>query len=122
MSQPLRGWFDKLVSFLRDSNRQQQSELTTIHAQLNSQVQGVGDPIASAQRIQVAHPIHHVTGTEAIDVIDAPPAFSGPIWLASDGAWSLTTAGNIAAAVTAVVGHFVQLVYDPATMKWYPAN
>lgn len=122
MSQGLRTWFDKVVNFCRDLIRVQTSQLTDIHAQLNSQVQGVGKDIASAKVIQVDSPIHHVTGSAAIDTINVPLQFSGPVWLVSDGAFTLTTAGNIAAAVTAVVGHFVQLVYDPNMKLWYPAN
>jgi hypothetical protein len=66
----------------------------------------------------------HVTGTDAIDTINgaAGALKSDPIVLIPDGAWTLTTSGNIARALKATVGIPITLVYDDALGKWYPSE
>ena len=63
--------------------------------------------LASAATIAPVNPIHFVSGTTAVVTITAPPLVSatgGQITLIPTGAFSWTTAGNIALAGTAVVG------------------
>lgn len=87
----------------------------------NTAVSGVGAPIASATIIYPSAPIHHVTGAVAIQTIalSTNNRFSGTIVLIPDGAWTMTTADNIALAVTAVVNRALWLVYDG--LKWHPS-
>lgn len=67
-------------------------------------------------------PITRVSGTAAITGITVPYAgFHGPIYLIPTGAFTWTTATNIAVAGTAVVGKVITLVYDPYAAKWYPS-
>jgi len=80
----------------------------------------IGDAIASAASIAPTHNVVHITGVAAIATITKPPS-SDSLTLIPDGAWSLTTAGNIAVALTATVGFPITLVYDDVTAKWYPS-
>jgi hypothetical protein len=78
--------------------------------------------IASAGTIAIddGGQIFHVSGTAAISIIDAPiPSFRGSVTIIPDGAFTLTTAGNIGKASTAVVGQAMTLHYDG--VKWYPS-
>ncbi|SPD73842.1 exported hypothetical protein [uncultured Desulfobacterium sp.] len=83
-------------------------------------------PIASASSITLTSSIAHITGTTQINTITCNGTyyFNGPtgmqITLIPDGLWTLGTSGNIGAAVTAVVGRAINLVYDGT--KWYPEN
>lgn len=91
-----------------------------VTAQINSQTQGVGDPIASSLNITVGlkgHPIYHVTGTAKIKTITPPSNFTGPIWLIADGLWQTITGGNIKEAIIVTVGRAYQWVFDGAL--WY---
>lgn len=86
----------------------------------------VGSSIASASTIAPASPIVHVTGTTAIATITAPTecassGFGCQITLIPDGAFTTTTAGNIAIASTAVVSKAMVMTYDNGTSKWYPS-
>jgi hypothetical protein len=42
------------------------------------------------------------------------------VGLIADGIWTTTTGGNIAVAITAIVGYRYDFTYDPGTSKWYP--
>lgn len=87
----------------------------------------VGAAIASASSITPVSEITHITGTTPIATILASSlacTASGTgcqITLIPDGLWTTTTAGNIALAITAVVGQPVYLTYDSGTSKWYPS-
>jgi hypothetical protein len=84
----------------------------------------VGAAIASAAIIAPTAPVTHITGTAAIATINAPPALfanGGQITLIPDGAFTTTTAGNIALASTAVVGKALIMTLDPIAAKWYPS-
>jgi hypothetical protein len=96
-------------------------ELDSIHEQLNSQIQGIGAILESADSIVPSAAIHHVSGSKTIRTIVAPSGFSGPLFLIADGAWQLATGGNIAVAVTATVNRVMIVVYDYNTAKWYPS-
>jgi len=63
-----------------------------------------------------------VSGALAITGISLPyPAFQGTIVLIPTGAFTTTTATNIAIASTAVVGKALAMTYYPQTQKWYPS-
>jgi len=78
--------------------------------------------IASAASISVQNggQIFHVSGTTAINTIEPSlTSFRGSVTIIPDGAFTLTTAGNIGKASTAVVGQAMTLHYDG--VKWYPS-
>ena len=80
--------------------------------------------IASATTIAPTKPITFISGTTAVVTITAPSPISlggGSIVLVPTGAFTWTTAGNIALAGTAVVSKALTLVYDVTTAKWYPS-
>jgi hypothetical protein len=80
--------------------------------------------IASATTIAPVTPILFISGTTAIVTITAPAPIStngGSIVLIPTGAFTTTTAGNIALASTAVVSRTMTMTYDPITTKWYPS-
>lgn len=95
--------------------------LQEIRTQVNSQVQSEGAILASAATITPTNPLHHVSGTAAITTITVPPGFSGNIWLIPDGLWTMTTGGNIAIGVTAVVDKVLEMTYLISTQLWYPS-
>jgi hypothetical protein len=113
----------KLTKWARDFTLKGKGTLGDMTTQLNTQVQGIGQPLASANTITVSSAIHHVTGSAMINQINpAGNGFSGPIWLIADGGFTLGTGGNIALARGPFnVGQSVQLVYDPAigSGTWY---
>jgi hypothetical protein len=62
------------------------------------------------------------TGTAAMTGITVPYAgFSGTIIITPGGAFTWTTATNIAVAGTAVANRAVHFTYDPIRIKWYPS-
>jgi hypothetical protein len=80
--------------------------------------------IASATTIAPTTQITFISGTTAVVTITAPAPISsggGVIRLIPTGAFTWTTAGNIAVAGTAVVNRVLTLVYDATTTKWYPS-
>jgi hypothetical protein len=80
--------------------------------------------IASATTIAPTKPITFISGTTAIVTITAPSPISlggGSIVLIPTGAFTWTTAGNIAVLGTAVVSKALTLVYDVTAAKWYPS-
>lgn len=80
--------------------------------------------IASASTIAPTQQIAFVSGTTAIDTITAPAPIAsggGQITLIPTGAFTTTTAGNIAIATTAVVGKALVMTYDTTAAKWYPS-
>lgn len=67
-------------------------------------------------------PYFRVSGALAITGITIPFAtFCGSIYIMPTGAFTWTTATNIALAGTAVVGKLLQFFYNPVTVKWYPS-
>ena len=80
--------------------------------------------IASATTIAPTTSIVFISGTTAIATITAPNPIStggGEITLIPTGAFTTTTAGNIALASTAVVKKALIMTYDATTAKWYPS-
>jgi len=79
--------------------------------------------IASGTVITPSKAITFVSGTTAVATI-VPTFFAGAggsIVLIPTGAFTWTTAGNIALAGTAVVNKALTMTYDGATLKWYPS-
>ena len=80
--------------------------------------------IASATTIAPTTSIVFISGTTAVATITAPSPISaggGQITLIPTGAFTTTTAGNIAIASTAVVGKALIMTFDVTTSKWYPS-
>lgn len=80
--------------------------------------------IASATTIAPSARITFVSGTTAVATITPPAAlgaFNNQIVLIPTGAWTTTTAGNIALASTAVANRALTMTYDATTTKWYPS-
>jgi hypothetical protein len=84
----------------------------------------VAGTIASAATVAPTAPVTIISGTAAIVTITAPAPISttgGTITFIPTGAFTWTTAGNIAVAGTAVVSRALTLTYDATTTKWYPS-
>jgi hypothetical protein len=80
--------------------------------------------IASAATVAPTKPITFISGTAAIVTITAPTPISaggGTIIFIPTGAFTWTTAGNIAVAGTAVVSRALSFTFDVTTTKWYPS-
>jgi hypothetical protein len=89
-----------------------------------SAVSAAAPTIASATTIAPTTPIAFVSGTTAVVTITAPSPISaggGTITLIPTGAFTWTTAGNIAVAGTAIVSRALTMTYDVTTTKWYPS-
>jgi hypothetical protein len=87
-------------------------------------VSAAAPTVASAATIAPTTPIAFVSGTAAVVTITAPAPISsggGAIALIPTGAFTWTTAGNIAVAGTAVVSRTLTMTYDATTTKWYPS-
>ena len=87
-------------------------------------VSAAAPTIASATTIAPTTPIAFVSGTTAVVTITAAAPIStggGTITLIPTGAFTWTTAGNIAVAGTAVVSRALTMTYDVTTTKWYPS-
>ena len=85
---------------------------------------GIGAAVASAATITASNPVFHVTGTTAINTINAPAAFGitgGQITIIPDALGSTGTSGNIALASTFVVNKALILTWDPVAAKWNPS-
>ena len=80
--------------------------------------------IASAATIAPTTSIVFISGTAAVVTITAPTPIAsggGRITLIPTGAFTWTTADNIAVAGTAVVSRALDMIYDVTTTKWYPS-
>jgi len=79
--------------------------------------------IASAGTIAPVDFITRVSGTAAINTITPPVGVNqgGMIILLPSNTWTLTTAGNIQLAATAVASRAMTLVYDKDLAKWFPS-
>ena len=87
-------------------------------------VNAAAPTIASATTIAPTTPIVFISGTTAVVTITAPAPISsggGSVELIPTGAFTWTTAGNIAVAGTAVVSRTLTMTYDATTTKWYPS-
>jgi len=78
--------------------------------------------IASATTIAPVNQTVFISGTVPVVNITAATGFmSYQITLIPKGAFTTTTAGNIALASTAVVNKALIMTYDSTTLKWYPS-
>jgi hypothetical protein len=85
---------------------------------------GGTNTIASATSITPVKSINFISGTAAIDTIGTQPPITGAngtIILIPTGAFTWTTAGNIAIAGTAVVGKALHMTFSGSSLKWYPS-
>jgi hypothetical protein len=97
-----------------------QQHMNTFRDQMNNITQGV-DTQASAGTVIISKAITHITGANTISTLTPPSDFGGVAWLIADGAFSITTGGNIALARGPyTVGQAVKLIFDPTTTTWYP--
>lgn len=89
-----------------------------------------GPDVASvAGVITLPYRYQRVTGALAITGINAPDGstlpggsnFQGTITVIPTGAFTWTTATNIAVAGTAVVNRALDFIYNPITGKWNPS-
>jgi len=80
---------------------------------------------SAAGLVTPSGPLFHITGALAITGFNIPVGFDpkegGTISVIPDGAFTTTTAGNIAVASTAVVGKVLSFTYDANTAKFYPS-
>lgn len=77
---------------------------------------------SAAGLVTPSGPLFHITGALAITGFNIPLGFArGEICVIPDGAFTTTTANNIAIASTGVVGKRLCWAYDPATTKFYPS-
>ncbi|CAB4152425.1 hypothetical protein UFOVP1377_13 [uncultured Caudovirales phage] len=95
------------------------SEITGTRAAATTIASGTSPTIAPTKSITF------ISGTSAITTITAVTPFDTlggcTITLIPTGAFTWTTAGNIAVAGTAVVNRALTMTYDSATTKWYPS-
>jgi hypothetical protein len=76
---------------------------------------------SAAGFITPSGPLFHVTGTAAITGFNIPVGFAyGSFTVIPDGAFTTTSANNIALGSTAVTSKALTFTYDPATGKFYP--
>jgi len=95
---------------------------TQLHGTVGKDLASLAGVLGSVVGSEITHKIHRVTGALAITGITVPfVGFSGDIILIPTGAFTWTTATNIALAGTAVVGKALVFTYVPATNKWYPS-
>lgn len=77
---------------------------------------------SAAGAIVPSGPLFHVTGTAAVTGFTLPEGFNGGGFaIIPDGAFTWTTAGNIAVAGTATVNRLLFFTYDTTTGKFYPS-
>jgi len=102
------------------------TSITTNNASISTFIamSGTAGSIVSAGTITPTKEITYISGTNAIATItpQAPiTGANGTIILIPTGAFTWTTAGNIAIAGTAVFGRALHMTYTTATNLWYPS-
>lgn len=76
---------------------------------------------SAAGLVVVTSPLFHITGALAITGFTLGTAFeAGSFCVIPDGAFTTTTATNIAIASTGVVSKLLCFAWDTGTTKWYP--
>jgi hypothetical protein len=89
-----------------------------------SATDAVAPTVPSGSTITPLKPIAFISGTTVVNTISVPSVMlltGGTITLIPTGAFTWTTAGNIAVAGTAVVSKALIMTYDYGTGKWYPS-
>lgn len=86
-------------------------------------IAGVTAPVASvAGLLTPSGPLFHITGALAITGFTLPIGFAGGSFVViPDGAFTTTTANNIAIASTGVVSKAITFTYDSNVGKFYPS-
>jgi hypothetical protein len=87
---------------------------------IDDMMTSTGQPVASGSTITASGSSFHITGTASISTMNLPPSTWNPTVCAiADGAWSVATGGNFAAAYTAAPATRKCWQYDPFTSLWY---
>jgi hypothetical protein len=115
-----------LTGTLNAANISSFNALTANNASISTfnAMSGSVGTIASASTIAPVKQITYISGTAAIATITAQSPIAGAngtIILIPTGAFTWTTAGNIAISGTAVVGRALHMTYTDSTSKWYPS-
>lgn len=76
--------------------------------------------VASAATITPLRLVQPISGSATIDTIAVPSDFGFVVTLLSEGGFSLTTGGNIAAARSVTTGNAVTLYFNVRDQLWYP--
>jgi hypothetical protein len=77
---------------------------------------------SAAGAITPSGPLFHVTGALAVTGFTIPVGFAyGSFSIVPDGAFTTTTAGNIAIASTAVVNKLLTFTWDDTASKFIPS-
>ena len=100
------------------------AEITSLAITQPISTPSLAPTIASATTIAPVNYITFISGTTAIVNITPTAVMAnggGALILIPTGAFTTTTAGNIALASTATVGRAMTMVYDSNTTKWYPS-
>jgi hypothetical protein len=116
--------------FPGESGRQLYNVLVSIAALPQNFATAAPTVASVAGLITLTAPVTIVSGALAITGINVPPSLSfgttpagygGRLTIIPTGAFTWTTATNIAVAGTAVVGKALDFTYDSVTNKWYPS-
>lgn len=89
---------------------------------VQSNIQPKPGTIASAASVAPVTALTFITGTAAIVNIIPPVSGFHILWFWPLAAFTFTTAGNISAVLTAVIGSPVMLFYNPITGKYMPSE
>lgn len=103
---------EHLTVWASNLNRTLEEFIQLVTHQVNFQVQGVGLTLPSSSMLKPTNPIHKVSGTATIDSINAPPGFTGPLFLIPTAGWGWSTSGNIGLSGTAITGRLLIMVYN----------
>jgi hypothetical protein len=88
-----------------------------------SSIKGITGAVASAAgAVTPSGPLFRITGTNAITGFNIPTGFAGGSFsVIPQGAFTWTSAGNIAIAGTAVVNRMITFTWDDSVGKWIPS-
>lgn len=89
---------------------------------VQSDKQPAPNTIASTTTIAPTSFLTYVSGAAAIAQVTPPVTGVHMLVLWPTGTWTMTTAGNISAALSAAVNSPVVLFYDPALAKYRPCE
>jgi hypothetical protein len=123
---PYLQWEDGLgLRFMKSDGSQDMGSLTDNGWRVSLEATTTSAPtVASASTTTVTTRVAFISGTTAIATLTVPTAFAssgGQLTLIPTGAFTTTTAGNIALASTAVVNKALIMTYDSVTNKFYPS-
>ena len=91
-------------------------------ASVQSNLQPAPVTIASTTTVAPTTCLTYISGTAAIATVTPPATGFHILYFWPLAAFTMTTAGNITAALTAAAGEPVVLMYDPALGKYRPSQ